>query len=393
MATNSRNTRNSSSSSSGDDYNSLINSNRTSSSSKSSLFDDLEIKQHIDIYGTCKECQYPKTSAEWCRRCSSDKFREKFGIWSSGNKDIDNFISNAQMTAIGCSQVLEWIPWERFSKIKHIGLGRFGSTYSAVWIDGYITHWDNRRRIWGRCDFGTRFVIKIIQNSSSNISDFLNELISHKNGRSGLIRCYGITQHPITRDYALVIHIAAEFNIADQEGKLKDGLSWIHPEAIYSTRHLEFQSLPEPENFSPDTYHNMVAFCARIHHTDDLDCHLDSEITDIFAISSQFSRRPSTFLNGSIASTPTNTSKESLLYRMPGAYIGSVSDGIDNTWKEEKLRRHCQDNGIFLLEVWYNESPESVIPEGYKKLSVLSIKHPKVSIYGQYHYNTCFKFL
>ncbi|RIB11243.1 kinase-like domain-containing protein [Gigaspora rosea] len=535
MATNSRNTRNSSSSSSGDDYNS-INSNRTSSSSKSSLFDDLEIKQHIDIYGTCKECQYPKTSAEWCRRCSSDRFREKFGIWSSGNKDIDNFISNAQMTAIGCSQVLEWIPWERFSRIKHIGLGRFGSTYSALWIDGYITHWDSRRRIWGRCDFGTKFVIKIIHNSSSNISDFLNELISHKNGRSGLIRCYGITQHPITRDYALVIRciendfrsylykeipfpehdwktkleiiadialvlhrihesdslhrnfhtgnilrqmnsiiitelnistmgddsptishssgiygvlpyiapemlrggpltksaniyslgiimweiatqrppfdlnshdkflaqriccglrphidqnmpkslaklikrcwdanienrpeaeevyiwvqwwldlcndstsdIAAEFNIADQEGKLKDGLSWIHPEAIYTTRHLEFQSLPEPENFSPETYHNMVAFCARIHHTDDMDCHLDSEITDIFAISSQFSRRPSTFLNGSIASTPTNTSKESLLYRMPGAYIGSVSDGIDNTWKgieNAELKQNIDD--------------------------------------------------
>ncbi|CAG8550522.1 9539_t:CDS:2, partial [Dentiscutata heterogama] len=436
MATNSRN---SSSSSSGDDYNS-INSNRTSSSSKSSLFDDLEIKQHIDIYGTCKECQSPKTSAEWCRKCNS----KNFGTWSSGNKDIDNFISTAQSTAIGCSQILEWIPWERFSRIKHVGLGRFGSTYSALWMDGYITHWDSRRGTWGRCDSGTKFVIKIIQNSSINISEFLNELISHKNGRSGLIRCYGITQHPSTRDYALVIRciendfrsylykeipfpehdwktkleiiadialvlhrihesdsihrnfhtgnilrqmnsiiitelnmlnmgddsptishsssivmweiatqrppfdlnahdkflaqriccglrphidqnmpkslaklikrcwdanienrpeaeevyiwvqwwldlcndsasdIAAEFNIADQEGKLKDGLSWIHPEAFYTTRHLEFQSLPEPENYSPDTYHHMVAFCARIHHSDDLDCHLDSEITDIF---------------------------------------------------------------------------------------------------------------
>ncbi|CAG8712351.1 4795_t:CDS:2, partial [Dentiscutata heterogama] len=48
---------------------------------------------------------------------------------------------------------------------------------------------------------------------------------------------------------------------------------------------------------------------------------------------SQFSRRPSTFLDGSIVSTPTNTSKESLLYRMPGAYIGSVSDDGIDTWK------------------------------------------------------------
>ncbi|CAG8548251.1 6649_t:CDS:2, partial [Racocetra fulgida] len=332
------------------DYNS-INSNRTSASSKSSLFDDIEIKQHLDVYGTCKECQSPKTSAEWCRKCNSDRFRESFGIWSSGNKDIDNFISTAQLNAIGCSQVLEWIPWERFSRIKNVGLGRFGSTYSASWIDGYITHWDNRRGIWGRCDSGTKFTIKVIQNSSSNISDFLNEhpitrdyalviRCLENDFRSYLYKQIPFLEHDwktkleIIADIALILHrihesdsihrnfhtgnilrqmnsilitdlnmpnlgddsptishaknrpeaeevyiwvqwwldlcndsasdIAAEFNIADQEGKLKDGISWIHPEAIYTPRYLEFQTLPEPENFSPETFHHMVAFCARI---------------------------------------------------------------------------------------------------------------------------------
>lgn len=58
--------------------------------------------------------------------------------------------------------------------------------------------------------------------------------------------------------------VAIEFRIADNERKYKDGITWIHPEAVYERRHLDFPSLPDPENFSPETYYKMVSFCARI---------------------------------------------------------------------------------------------------------------------------------
>ncbi|CAG8665464.1 11526_t:CDS:2, partial [Acaulospora morrowiae] len=486
-------------------------SSRNTSSSKSSVTDD--------VYGLCKECGSPKTSAEWCRKCNSERFRNSFHSWTSGNKDIDNVISTTQLTAIGCSQVLEWIPWKRFLNIRQAGLGRFGTAYTVTWLDGYITHWNNDKKTWGRCDSGKKFIVKVLQNSSNNFSNFLNELLAHKNGRNGLIRCYGITQHPTTLDYALVIRcveedlkihlyknqpfpeydwktkleiiadialvlhrihesgsvhgclhtgnikrqmnstlitelnmvddsptlshsngvygvlpyiapeilrggtftkaadvyslgvmmwevatqrppfdlcahdkmlaqriccglrphisnkipkslaklikrcwdaipenrpeseeiyiwvqwwldlvcsgtpsdIAVEFCIDNEEKKEMNGITWIHPEAIYYKRYLDFSSLPEPENFSPDTYHHMVSFCARIHHSDNLDCHVEPDVKDINDIMSLFTRRPSVYIEEGITVTnhvltPTNhCSKEDPLteFKMPGAYNGN----------------------------------------------------------------------
>ncbi|CAG8611915.1 932_t:CDS:2 [Diversispora eburnea] len=36
--------------------------------------------------------------------------------------------------------------------------------------------------------------------------------------------------------------------------------------------------------------------------------------------------------------------------------------------RDRKRRCICQDNGIFLLEVWYDENPEIVIPERIQKI-------------------------
>jgi len=41
-------------------------------------------------------------------------------------------------------------------------------------------------------------------------------------------------------------------------------------------------------------------------------------------------------------------------------------EGIVN---HDRLKRCiCQDNGIFLLEVWYDENPEIVIPQRIQKI-------------------------
>ena len=37
----------------------------------------------------------------------------------------------------------------------------------------------------------------------------------------------------------------------------------------------------------------------------------------------------------------------------------------------------CQDNGIFLIEIWYDENPEIVIPERIRKIKVSLTKRLK----------------
>ncbi|CAG8814974.1 135_t:CDS:1, partial [Gigaspora margarita] len=45
--------------------------------------------------------------------------------------------------------------------------------------------------------------------------------------------------------------------------------------------------------------------------------------------------------------------------------------------RDRKKRCMCQDNGIFLLEVWYDEKPEIVIPERIQKIKEFINQAPK----------------
>ncbi|PKC11379.1 hypothetical protein RhiirA5_373927 [Rhizophagus irregularis] len=147
------------------------------------------------------------------------------------------------------------------------------------------------------------------------------------------------TKLEILADIASVLHRIhdAEFNIVDGERKQKDGNFFTHPEAIYTKRFLDFPSLPEPENFSPDTYHQMVSLYARRQHILDSDSHWSANNnSDIFDFESQLSRPPSTYAennkdNQILTPPPHKIIRDiSLEYNIPGAFIGDNIEIIDN---------------------------------------------------------------
>ena len=97
-------------------------------------------------YGLCPECNKPNTFGYWCNQCNAKRFQQEFPNWTSGNKYIDNFIQEAQLSAKSEDHVLEWIPYNRLTNIKYLAKGGFSTVYKARWLDGWIERWHYKKK-------------------------------------------------------------------------------------------------------------------------------------------------------------------------------------------------------------------------------------------------------
>ncbi|RIA81929.1 kinase-like domain-containing protein [Glomus cerebriforme] len=138
-----------------------------------------ELKECYKSYGLCWECKQPNTRGGWCNPCNAKRFQQNFKNWTSGNDDIDKFIQNTQLSAKENCKVLEWIPYDRFYNIEYIAKGGFGK----------IT--------------------------------FHHKLIG-----GSIIRFYGITQDPDTKNYTMVLDYAKNGSLRNHLDKSYNELSW-----------------------------------------------------------------------------------------------------------------------------------------------------------------------
>src|SRR5947207_8923370 len=85
-------------------------------SEQKSLIDELipneELRERYKKHGLCEECSQPNTGQKWCQSCNSKHFQQEFNKWTSGNKEIDEFIQKFQLNATHREEILEWIPYE-----------------------------------------------------------------------------------------------------------------------------------------------------------------------------------------------------------------------------------------------------------------------------------------
>src|SRR5437763_13989817 len=148
-----------------------------------SLIDELipneELRERYKKHGLCKECNQPNTGSDfrgygWCQSCNSKHFQQDFNKWTSGNKEIDEFIQKFQLNATCHEEVLEWIPYEKFEDIEYLAKGGFGTVHKAKWIDGYIWYWDINQAEWIR--YKTDIVLKCLNDSQNLTADFLQEV-------------------------------------------------------------------------------------------------------------------------------------------------------------------------------------------------------------------------
>src|SRR5438034_1302284 len=130
-----------------------------------------ELKERYKKYGLCKECKQPKTNYYWCQ-CN---LQQNFKNWTSGNHDIDNFIQKAQLKAKNYREVLEWIEYDKFENVEYLAKGGFGTTYKAIWKDGFIRSWDPKNNQWKR-EGEIKVALKCLHNSRDITTEFLKEV-------------------------------------------------------------------------------------------------------------------------------------------------------------------------------------------------------------------------
>ncbi|RHZ61662.1 hypothetical protein Glove_346g160 [Diversispora epigaea] len=120
---------------------------------------------------------------------------------NSGNINIDKFIKGTKSIKNKIGQFLEWFPFEGFKDVKKIGQGGFSQIFKANWkINEGISGKDkvNRQKL------EQEIVLKVLNNSQNVDTEFLKELIYtfHCRSDSNIIKCYGVTQDPQTKNYA-----------------------------------------------------------------------------------------------------------------------------------------------------------------------------------------------
>ncbi|POG75335.1 kinase-like domain-containing protein [Rhizophagus irregularis DAOM 181602=DAOM 197198] len=179
-----------------------------------------DLEKRKKAYGICGECKEPGTGQNWCQSCNAKRFKDNFKNWTSGNKDIDEFIQQSQLNAVYCKKYLEWIPFEKFQNITYIAEGGFGKIYSAEWPEGYIYYWDIENQKWYR-EKKEKYALKSLNNSSDICSDFLNEIYL-----GDIVQCFGITQDLNNKEYMMVIEYCEDGNLRNYLNKSENYINY-----------------------------------------------------------------------------------------------------------------------------------------------------------------------
>ncbi|CAB4415146.1 unnamed protein product [Rhizophagus irregularis] len=140
--------------------------------------------------------------------------------------------TSAQLKAINVRSVLEWIEYKEFTNVKHLADGGNSSVFTAHWPQGPIRAWDttanNWKRGWEQVNSDV-IILKQIKHSDNMTSDFLNELSAYhqfSNLVTHVVRCYGISRCPFTRELIVVTSYARDGDLRQYNSRNFDTFTW-----------------------------------------------------------------------------------------------------------------------------------------------------------------------
>ncbi|RGB29606.1 kinase-like domain-containing protein, partial [Rhizophagus diaphanus] len=184
--------------------------------SQSSVTKDyIMVINHTYFEYYCVKCneKYSNIEYKWCKPCQINDLKKNSTNWS-GNKKVDSFIQEMQLNIDNYkSIVFEWIPYNQFNRVNKIDKGGFSTVYSALWVNGPKYYNQNKK------ENSNKLVALKSLNDSQNIDGFLKEIqyysreMCHTSNSSNILRVYGMSQNPITKNYIMVFDYANGGNI------------------------------------------------------------------------------------------------------------------------------------------------------------------------------------
>ncbi|GBC01690.1 hypothetical protein RclHR1_00430007 [Rhizophagus clarus] len=174
----------------------------------------------------------------YCENCGK-KYDNKFEIDNKScilcqinheNDKINGLIQEMRLNIQNSeeSMIFEWIPYDQFNDIEEISKGDFFTDYSAIWEDGLLCFNDNGRRggVWKRRS-NTRVTLKCMHNSQNFLDNLINEVKAYPNQIiDNILKLYGISQNPKTKDYIIVLEYIDDENLNDYFNKGLISLDW-----------------------------------------------------------------------------------------------------------------------------------------------------------------------
>ena len=107
---------------------------------------------------------------KWCKSCQVNSLKKEFTTWTSGNKQIDDFIQKRQLEVDYYNKVFEWITHNQFNDVKEISKNDVITIYLAEWKNGPL-HYNNEK--WKR-ESDKKVILKyFLQNL---VDELLNEV-------------------------------------------------------------------------------------------------------------------------------------------------------------------------------------------------------------------------
>ncbi|GES76011.1 kinase-like domain-containing protein [Rhizophagus clarus] len=159
-----------------------------------------EFKNYCEICNT----RYSNSISKWCKPCQIKYLESNFTSWTSGNKNIDDFIQTMQLRiTTPYDKIFEWISYNQFDNFKEINNDEFSTISSAIWKKGLL-YWNNNNKKYIRKLF-IEVTLKCLHNLQNDI-EFLNEVKLYLKDDITNITIHGISQNPDTKEYIMVFH-------------------------------------------------------------------------------------------------------------------------------------------------------------------------------------------